>query len=448
MKKTIRIAVALTFVAALGMAQDAPKGPVAKDAEEANLVNTAAKEADPAKRLQELEQWSQKYPDTQLTEQRELLYWVTYQQLKPPKAREAVDWAKSVLAKKPDDYMALMTILQFGPTLNNNNPPQEDFDATMAAANKMLDEPDKVFAESNRPQTVPAADWPKVKPYWMQQAPRIEAQMWVNKYGKTDPARAEQEIGKILQKDPNDAAIDQMMGSVILAQQKEHPEKGGLALFYYARAACYDGEGALPAANRNQLKSGFLTRAYTTYHGSSDGLDQLCQTAKANPAPPPDFKLMSVADIAEAKNKAEQEALKNNPAMVYWNTIKTGLTGDNADSFFANTVKDAALPGKNPNDQSDMKWTGKIVSMKPAISPKELVMAVQNPAGDVTLKLEEPLRGKMEPGSELRFSGTATGYQKDPYMLILSTDKDQIEGWKPEVIHTKKSGAASKKKAQ
>src|SRR5215469_3317539 len=98
MKKTMRIAVAFAIVAALGVAQDKagdkPSGPVAKDAEEANLVNTAAKEVDPSKRLEELNQWTQKYPDTQLTEQRDLLYWVTYQQLKPPKAREAVDWAK------------------------------------------------------------------------------------------------------------------------------------------------------------------------------------------------------------------------------------------------------------------------------------------------------------------------------------------------------------------
>ena len=445
MKKPMRIAVAFAVVAALGIAQDAPKGPVAKDAEEANLVNTAAKEADPAKRLQELDQWTQKYPDTQLTEQRDLLYWVTYQQMKNP--RGAVDWAKTMLAKKADSYMALMTILQFGPTLNNNNPGQEDFDLTVAAANTMLNEPDKVFAEENRPQTVPAADWPKVKPYWMQQAPRIEAQMWVN---KKQPAKAEAEIGKILQKSPNDAAIDQMMGSVILAQNKEHPEKQAAALFYYARAACYDGDGALPATNRNQLKSGFLTRAYNTYHGSAQGLDELCATAKANPAPPADFKLLSVADIAEAKNKADQEALKANPAMALWKTVKTGLTGDNPDQFWS-AAKGSELPGNDPTDPSkQLKWTGKIVNMKPATGPKEILMAVENPAGDVKLTFEEPLRGKMEPGSELQFSGEAKEYTKDPFMLTLATDKDQISGWKPEVIHTpkKSGGSTAKKKAQ
>ena len=76
-------------------------------------------------------------------------------------------------------------------------------------------------------------------------------------------------------------------------------------------------------------------------------------------------------------------------------------------------------------------------------------MSVENPAGDVKLTLEEPLRGKMEPGSELQFSGAAKEYQKDPFLLTLATDKDQISGWKPVAPAGKKSGGAtSKKKAQ
>jgi hypothetical protein len=440
-KTTIKIAIAFVAIAALGLAQDAPKGPVAKDEQEANLINTANKEPDPAKRLTELDEWKQKYPDTQLQQQRDLMYWVTYQQLKPPKGREAIDWAKSVLSKKPDDYMALMTVVMFGPAMNGNNPSQDDFDATIAAANKMVEEPDQVFATANKPPTVPDAQWPQVRPYWVQQAPRIEAQMWVN---KKDPAKAETEIGKILQKAPNDGAIDQMMGGVILAEKI--PEKQGVALFYYARAACYDGDGSLPAQTRTQLKNGFLTRAYSTFHGSAEGLDQLCATAKANPAPPSDFKVKSTVDIATDIANAAAAAAKANPAGTIWKSVKDGLSGDGSDAFFAGSVKDAALPGKDPSDSSkDLKWKGKIVSMKPAIGPKTIVMAVDNPEGDVTLTFEEPLHGKMDVGTELEFSGTATAFVKSPYMLTLSTDKDQIVGWKPAPMQKK---STPKKKAQ
>jgi len=445
MKKTIRIAVAFAVVAALGMAQqdkagDKPKGPVAKDQQEANMINAVIKEPDPNKRVTELDEWKQKYPQTQFDSQRDLLYLVTYTQLK--KGREAIDQAKEVLAKHPDDYMALVTIMTFGPTMNGGKPSQEDFDTTMAAANHMLNDGDKVFADSNRPGTVSAAEWPKVRPYWEKTLPNVEAQMWVN---RKDNAQAEDQLGKLLQKYPNDAVIDQMMGGALLAQQKDHPEKAPVALFYYARAACYDGDGALPAATRNGLKSGFLTRAYNTYHGSADGLDQLCQTAKANAAPPSDFKILSVADIAAAQNAAEQAALKANPAMVLWKNIKTQLTGASPDQFWS-SANGAGLPGKDPDDQTkDLMWTGKIVSMKPAIGPKELVMAVENPAGDVTLELLEPLKGKMEVGSELQFSGQAKAYNKDPYMLTMETDVDHIVGWKPEVVHHRPTG---KKKSQ
>src|SRR6185437_15564260 len=125
----IKLGVALAAVAVLGLAQgDKPKEPVAKDPQEANMVNTAANDADPAKRLTELDAWKQKYPETQLTSQRDLLYLVTYTQLK--KGREAIDYAKSVLATNPDDYLALSTIMTFGPAMNNNHPSDADFQTT------------------------------------------------------------------------------------------------------------------------------------------------------------------------------------------------------------------------------------------------------------------------------------------------------------------------------
>jgi hypothetical protein len=447
-KKTMKLALAFVAVVALGFAQDTkppdkPKGPVAKDEAEAKLINTAIAEGDPAKRLAELDEWSQKYAQTEFQDQRQLLYLVTYAQLK--KGREAFDKAKEILAKHPDDYPSLSTIVSFGPTLNNNNPSQADFDTTIAAAQHMIDDADKVFDNSNRPANITAADWPKVRPYWEPQSRHIIATMWV---ARKDNAKSEQELTKMLQRWPNDALLDQMLGQVILAQNKTNPEKQPLALFYYARAACYDGDGSLPEANRKTLQSGFLIRAYTTYHGSKEGFDEFCAMAKANAAPPAGFKIKSTADLAQEKADAEAKAARDNPAMALWKTIKTGLTGDGADQFFEGSVKDAALPGKDPNDSSkDLKWKGKIVSMAPAIRPKTLVVAVENPAGDVTLKFETALPGKMDVGTEIEFSGTAKAYTKDPFMLTLETEKDQIVGWKP-VAPPPAKKSAPKKQAQ
>jgi hypothetical protein len=48
---------------------------------------------------------------------------------------------------------------------------------------------------------------------------------------------------------------------------------------------------------------------------------------------------------------------------------------------------------------------------------------------DVTLKLEEPLPGKMDPGGEIAFSGVAKDFAKTPFMVTFEVDKDDISGW-------------------
>ena len=64
--------IALAFVAVIGLvaAQDKPADPpadnkkVAKDQQEADLINSLPKETDPAKRLATLDKWKAGYPET------------------------------------------------------------------------------------------------------------------------------------------------------------------------------------------------------------------------------------------------------------------------------------------------------------------------------------------------------------------------------------------------
>ena len=202
----------------------------------------------------------------------------------------------------------------------------------------------------------------------------------------------------------------------------------------------------MPADARKKLAD-FTAKAYKTYHGSDQGLTDLMAMAKANAMPPSDFKIKSTVEIAQEADAAQKALDAADPAMAVWRTLKEGLTGTSGDAFL-DSAKGAEFPGKDPGDASKtLKWKGKIVSMQPAIRPKTLVLAVQNPAGDVTLKFEMPLPGKMEVGTELTFSGVMDSVVKDPYMLTLTSDKEQIEGWKPEPAAPKKAVPA-KKKAQ
>ena len=82
--------------------------------------------------------------------------------------------------------------------------------------------------------------------------------------------------------------------------------------------------------------------------------------------------------------------------------------------------------------------------------PKELLIAIEKPdIADAKLVLEEPLPGKMEPGGEISFFGTAEELSKSPYMITFKVSKDDIEGWTgkgPAGAHA--SGAAKKAPAK
>jgi len=93
-KKMTRLVLAFAAMAALVAAQDPPKPAdakpadnkkVAKDQQEADLINSLPKETDPAKRLQTLDKWKQAYPETAFATEREAAYLATYQELKKPR---------------------------------------------------------------------------------------------------------------------------------------------------------------------------------------------------------------------------------------------------------------------------------------------------------------------------------------------------------------------------
>ena len=433
---------ALAFVAALGLlaAQDPPADKdkkVAKDQQEADLINSLPKETDPAKRLATLDKWKAGYPETPFAAERQAAYLATYQELKKP--REAVDTAQEILKRNPNDFDALRAILINGMSISNP-PANADMDVVEKAANHFINDADAVFTSANKPVYMTPDQWTQAKEPMKAFSQRMIGVIYVT---KKDNERAEAELTKAIKMSPNDAQVDYMLGQVILAQNKTKPEKQPLALFYYARAAAYDGAGSLPAANRQQIQ-GFVSRAYNTYHGSNEGFDKLLATAKANATPPADFHVDSTADIAAASAKADEEKRKANPMLALWNDLKTGLTGADSDNYFNTTVKEVALP----------KFKGTLVSAKPEVRPKELVLAVEKPGvADCTLKLDEGqfLAGKMEPGGEIEFEGVGAAYTKEPYMLVLSVDKAKISGWTGKNVPAgakKTPSAGTKKKAQ
>ena len=139
-----------------------------------------------------------------------------------------------------------------------------------------------------------------------------------------------------------------------------------------------------------------MTKTYTTYHGSNEGLDKLLAMAKSSPFPPAGFTIESAQQIA-IKNAADREDfIKTHPELGLWQTaVKEPLLKDGGDAYFEMNMKGILLPGGANGVQ---KFRAKIVSMTPETKPKQIVLALEQPnVPDVTLELSKALPGKMEP---------------------------------------------------
>lgn len=405
-------------VMAIGMAQTPPAAPaadakpqkVAKDQAEADLINATLKDPDPAKRLKELDKWTHDYPETAFATERQQAYLVTYSQLS--NCKEASRVARDILKTNPTHDLSLRVIV--GCIYQIKPPDATELDSAEKAANYLIEHPTKAADNA-----MSAKDWDAFILLCKNTIPFIDIQ-------RKDMAKAEADLNKLLQSDPSDSQASYTLAGVLFEQRTQKPTNQPPAIFEYARAGAYDGPEAVAEAVRKDSMTR-ATRYYKAYHGADEGFDKVLALAKTNALPPADFNIKSTADLEKERLEAEAAADAADPVFAIWKQIKAGLTGDGDAAYFDSTVKDVEFPPEGK------KFKGKIVSMKPTISPKTLVMAYKDPAGDITLVLDTPLRGKMDIGSELEFEGQATAYTKAPFMLTLKIDenKDKIIGWKP-----------------
>jgi hypothetical protein len=415
-----------------------------KDRAEYDLFEQIRMENDPAKRLALLEKWKMAYPQSDFADVRLKAYLATYQQQNNHRA--AFDTAAEILKAEPNDQAAIQEVLGYIRALMPQQPNAQLTDKNKAdlqiaeqTARNVIANADKIYGPDKKPQGVSDDVWAKTKPTMVN-----FAQFTLGYIAATekDLPKAEEELKKTLQQDPTNAQASYMLAGILLGQQKDHPEKMPAALFEYARAAAYDGPNSLDANARKQIDS-FLTNAYTKYHGSAQGLDQVKMQAKAAALPPADFKIKSTVEIAQEEEAKRQELAKQNPSLAFWNTVKDGLTGDNAQTFW-----DAMNGTQVPGDQvPGGKIHAKLISTSPETRPKELKLAVSGDNPEITIKLDEPLPGKMDPGGEIAFAGVAKEYTKDPFMVTFEASPDDIEGWTGKGPAPARTGGASKKGA-
>jgi hypothetical protein len=390
--------------------------------EEFGLAQAMDKATDPKAKIEALDKWKTAFPKSDFDDIRQEAYLGAYQAANMN--RQAFDKALEILKTNPNNFYALRAIVSLAQTLMPPTP--ADLDNVGRISMYIMDNADTAFAAANRPQNITEAQWPAIKP--AMKAAAHQAYLYTVTARK-DPPREETELTAYLKKDPTQATTSYDLAGAILAQNKTQPQKQPLALYHFARAAAYTGPGALPAAAQKQALD-YITKTYTAYHGSSQGLPELLAMAKTNAFPPEGFTIDSTSDIAIKKAQAQAAADAANPIFAFWRDLVKEPLIMMGDSYFEQNMKGALLPGDPGKAKGFEKFKAKLVSMTPANKPKQLVLALEKPdVPDVTLKFEEPLPGNMEPGAILEFEGVPDAYTKEPFMVTFIVTPDQLTGW-------------------
>jgi tetratricopeptide (TPR) repeat protein len=438
--KFLGIIAVLAFTA---FAQDKPASEKAKkewkERAEYELYESVTKSQDPNQWIVALDKWKTQYPQSDFADLRRQLYLASYRALSKP--REAFDSAAEVLKDNPHNLVALSAIVEYlyplvPLTQAELTPGQSaDLDTAEKAATDLRNNLDLVCLKENRPPDMTDEQVVKAKPALRILAQRASGYIALE---RREYPKAQTELTRVLESDPNQGQVSFWLGRAILAQNKPHPELQPMALYHFARASSYDGSAALTTGDRQTLTT-YLRDAYVKYHGSMDGLDQVLAASKSSVMPPNGFTIDSKSEIDKKKADAEEAMERADPALGLWKRVRKELQGESGAAYFESSMKGATLPG---GVHEVAKFKGKLVSMTPAARPKELVLAVENPEKpDVTLKLDSALPGKMEPGAVIEFEGVADSFVKEPFMVVFTVEKSKIVGW------VSKAPAAAKKKA-
>lgn len=381
------------------------------DRGEYDLVMTIRTEASAPKRLEVLDQWKQKYPATAMRQARRELYLSAY--LAVGDGPHALDTAKEMIADQPDNLVGLYWCTLLVPEAKDGSP--QTWDAGEKSARALL-----AVAPGQKPAGMTDADWQKRKDSFEQLAHRTLG--WIQ-WQRGDHAAAERELTAYLEKNPNNAEISAWLGMVSGLQNS--PEKKVASIWHLARASALRGVGALPEEQRRQFAM-LSERTYISYHGNTDGLDQLQASAKAAVFPPAGFTVESAAAITA--RLADEELKRTNPQLAAWMDIRKQLDSASGDSYFSQTLQTQPLP----------KLKGTVIRVSPAKRPNEIVLGIRGATEEeVVLHVSTAFRNEADAGTVLEFTGKAKSFSREPFRLTVESDPGQIEGW-PEPPRSRK----------
>jgi hypothetical protein len=442
-------AVAWTGAAPVALAQaPAAQQKKVKDQGEYEIYNEAIKDAsNPSKEIQDLDAWTQKYPDSDYKDDRLYMYMQAYSKMTPPQSQKVIDYGQQLINKGLNtvfpgqggglNILNVLFLVSWN-VASLPNPTPEQLALGEKAARQLLDFAPKYFVAENKPAGTTDQAWAAARADIEKRTKTALGAMAVAPgnaaMAKDDCAAAESAYAKALGDYPDNASISYNLGRALNCLARKQPDKatdfGPRAIYEFVRAAVVD--PTLGGSADPKKISDYANSIYTTYHGSDEGLDQLKQQVKSSPLPPAGF---SVETSAAVSNRKQKEFADKNPQLALWMGIKGQLADTNGQQYFEGQLKDADVAGQN----GARALKGTIVEGKPACRSKELLISIPDPTrqggtsrAEITLKLDVPLTGKPAPGETIEFDGVPRAFTKDPFMLTMETDKSKITGLKVE----------------
>jgi len=420
-----------------------------KDEGESEIYNRALKDAsNPAKLIEDLDTWTDKYPDSDFNGERLSMYIQAYSAMQPPQPQRVIEIGRHLMA---EDLSAAFPGSAGGRTILTvlfqvawsvaalPKPAPAELALGDEAARRLLDFAPKYFVPANKPKSTSEADWTKARD---DIATRTRAALVAitlapakQALARNDCAAAAALFTKALSGFPNDSFISYNLGRALSCQARDGvssaPELAPRAIYEFVRAAVTDATLGGTAAAKEVAD--YAASVYTGYHGSEDGLDRLREQAKASPLPPAGFTIESAAAV---QNRRLKERAAKFPQYTLWMGIKAQLAGAGGQQYFEDQLKDANVTGQ----KGARALKGILVEARPACRPMELLVAIPDPErpdtevpAEITLKLDAPLGGAPVAGGTIEWDGVAREFTREPsFMLTMETEKTRIGGLKLE----------------
>jgi hypothetical protein len=374
------------------------------DRGEYDLALEIRAQPDPAARIALLDQWRQKYPKSALNQSRAELYLSSYQALGDPVRMMGV--AREMCAAGPDNYVGLYWITVLAPSSAAVTP--ATLSESESAAKRLLAATDNFFAQ---PAMTSASSAAREKSRVQFLARRTLG--WVEwKRGNLEAAERELQLG--LQFEPQSAEVSAWLGTILALRQT--PAQQTLAIWHLARAAYLDGDGALPSAQRRDVRA-LLETAYTAYHGSDEGLDQVGAATRQGTLPALGFKIETTAEVAERQK--EEEFLRANPDLLPWLRIRKRLLASSAETQ-QQTLNETTLP----------RLKGTLIRCNTPVKPTDIYVGIIDPSvEEVLIKVGDGLARCADPGTVLEFDGGPASFDRHPFLLTVLTPIESLQGW-------------------